>query len=136
MSPETRTETMDAEEFLRRPYRISLTPGRDSAGHEGWVAEVDELPGCISQGDTVEGAVESVRNAMLGWISIALQEGRPIPPPRAEQPFSGRLLLRMPRTLHAELARHADLEGVSLNQFIVFALSRAIGWRDRERVEA
>jgi antitoxin HicB len=135
MSQETR-ETLDPEEFLRRPYRISLTPDRDDEGNEGWIAEVDELPGCISQGETVESAVESVRDAMLGWISIALEEGRPIPPPRAEQPFSGRLLLRMPRTLHAELVRHADLEGVSLNQFIVFALSRAIGGRERERVEA
>ena len=134
MSQETKTETKDAEEFLRRPYRISLTPDRDGEGHEGWIAEVDELPGCISQGETVESAVESVRNAMLGWISIALEAGRPIPPPRAEQPFSGRLLLRMPRTLHAELARHAEIEGVSLNQLIVFALSRAIG--RRERVEA
>ena len=134
MSQKTRTQTMDAEEFLRRPYRISLTPDRDGEGNEGWIAEVDELPGCISQGETVESAVESVRNAMLGWISIALEDGRPIPPPRAEQSFSGRLLLRMPRTLHAELARHADIEGVSLNQLIVFALSRAVG--GRERVEA
>ena len=135
MSQETR-ETTDPEEFLRRPYRISLTPDRDGEGHEGWVAEVDELPGCVSQGETVESAVESVRDAMLGWISIALEEGRPIPPPRAEQPFSGRLLLRMPRTPHAELVRHADLEGVSLNQFIVFALSRSVGRRERECVEA
>ena len=82
MSQETR-ETLDPEEFLRRPYRILLTPDRDGEGIEGWVAEVDELPGCISQGETVESAVDSVRDAMLGWISVALEEGRPIPPPRA-----------------------------------------------------
>lgn len=48
---------------------------------------------------------------------------------------SGRLLLRMPRTLHAELARAAEREGVSLNQFITSALSSTVGWRsDEERV--
>ena len=42
---------------------------------------------------------------------------------------SGKLLVRMPRTLHAELARAADEEGVSLNQFIIGALTGAVGWR-------
>jgi hypothetical protein len=42
-----------------------------------------------------------------------------------EPSHSGRLLLRMPKALHAELAARSDAEGVSLNQFIVAALSRA-----------
>lgn len=41
---------------------------------------------------------------------------------------SGRLLLRMPAALHAELARTAEREGVSLNQFITRALAGKIGW--------
>jgi len=41
--------------------------------------------------------------------------------------YSGRLLLRMPRTLHAELAQAAEREGTSLNQLIVGLLSRSIG---------
>jgi len=41
---------------------------------------------------------------------------------------SGRLLLRMPAALHAELARTAEREGVSLNQFITRALADKIGW--------
>ena len=39
---------------------------------------------------------------------------------------SGRLLLRMPKTLHAELAARSDADGVSLNQYIVSALARAV----------
>ena len=41
---------------------------------------------------------------------------------------SGRLLLRMPAALHAELARTAEREGISLNQFITRALAGKIGW--------
>jgi hypothetical protein len=42
---------------------------------------------------------------------------------------SGKLLVRMPRSLHAELAAAADREGVSLNAFIVGALGGAVAWR-------
>ena len=41
--------------------------------------------------------------------------------------YSGRLLLRMPPELHAEAARVAEEEGVSLNQFITGALTDAVG---------
>ena len=48
-------------------------------------------------------------------------------PDERQKAPSGRLLLRMPRTLHAELARAAEREGTSLNQFITSALSRTVG---------
>jgi HicB-like protein involved in pilus formation len=50
----------------------------------------------------------------------------PDPLEGAERSHSGRLLLRMPRALHAELAARSDRDGVSLNQWIVSALSRAL----------
>jgi HicB family len=46
---------------------------------------------------------------------------------------SGRLLVRMPQTLHAELAAAAEREQVSLNQFITGALAAAVGWRQPSR---
>ena len=50
---------------------------------------------------------------------------------------SGRLLVRMPATLHAELAQVARREGVSLNALVIGALSGAVGWRspDAARTE-
>ena len=42
---------------------------------------------------------------------------------------SGKLLVRMPATLHDELAHAAEAEGVSLNQWITSALASAVGWR-------
>ncbi|MCP9484675.1 MAG: type II toxin-antitoxin system HicB family antitoxin [Gaiellaceae bacterium MAG52_C11] len=49
-----------------------------------------------------------------------------------EKAPSGRLLLRMPRTLHAELARAAEREGTSLNGFITGSLASTIGWRGED----
>lgn len=43
------------------------------------MAEVKELPGVMSQGDTVEAAAANVRDAMAGWISVALEDGVEIP---------------------------------------------------------
>jgi hypothetical protein len=37
----------------------------------------------------------------------------------------------MPRTLHAELTRASEREGVSLNQFITDVLAAAVVWRSR-----
>lgn len=43
-----------------------------------------------------------------------------------ESTHSGRLLLRMPRALHAQLAAKADADGKSLNQYIVESLTQVL----------
>jgi hypothetical protein len=73
-----------------------------------------------------------VRDAMLGWLSVALADGVEIPHPRAKAAYSGRVLIRLARSLHGELARAADREGVSLNQFVTGVLAAAVGWRRNE----
>lgn len=66
---------------------------------------------------------------MAAWLASAKREGKNVPEPKTAQSHSGRLLLRMPQTLHAELARIAERESVSLNQFITDVLAGALGWR-------
>lgn len=94
-----------------------------------WVATIDALPGCTARGATPDEAVERANEAMAAWIASAKQEGKSVPEPKNAQSHSGRLLLRMPQTLHAELARIAERESVSLNQFITDVLAGALGWR-------
>ena len=125
------TRTLD--EYLELPYTIELVRDQDDESNVGYVAEVDELPGAISQGATPEEAIRNVFNAMEGWISIALEDGREVPEPRRGKDFSGRFLLRIPQSLHAQLAREAEREGVSLNQYAATTLAGAVGWgREKE----
>jgi antitoxin HicB len=118
----------EVDRYVGLPYHMSVA--RDSEKQGGaWVAAVDELPGCTSRGRTPEEAVSGIEDAIGAWISTALEEGREVPEPKSPASHSGRLLLRMPRSLHGELTRVAEREGVSLNQFITDVLAAAVGWR-------
>jgi len=112
------------------PYPVTLV--RDDTDDAEWVATVDALPGCNARGSTPDEALERVAVAVAAWVETAGREGKEVPEPKSA-PHSGRLLLRMPQTLHAELARAAERERVSLNQFITDALSGALGWRAPNR---
>ncbi|HEV2711942.1 MAG TPA: type II toxin-antitoxin system HicB family antitoxin [Gaiellaceae bacterium] len=120
-------ERPKVQDYLNLPYHVTLV--RDEEGKGGWLAAVEELPGCAARGRTPQEAVTKISSALSDWISTAIQEGREIPQPKSAESHSGRLLLRMPRTLHAELTRVAEREGVSLNQFITDVLAAAVGWR-------
>jgi predicted RNase H-like HicB family nuclease len=117
-------------DYASLPYHLSLVRDAEEKA-KPWTASVEELAGCTSRGRTPEEALNGVRSAMTRWIEVALEEGREIPEPKSATSHSGRLLLRMPRTLHAELTRASEREGVSLNQFITDVLAGAIVWRSR-----
>jgi len=119
-----------AQESSSRPYRVTLVH-EEGESDQPWVAAVEELPGCSARGQTPEQAAGRIQAAIASWIATALEQGREIPEPRAAVTYSGRLLLRMPRTLHGELTRAAEREGVSLNQLITDVLSSAVNWQGR-----
>lgn len=104
--------------YLSEPYSRVLVP--DPSG--GYFVEVLEFPGCFSQGDTPQAAIKNLEEAMEGWIGAALDAGQSIPAPVASRGYSGHVALRMPKSLHREAVRRAELEGVSLNQYLVTAI--------------
>ena len=90
-----------------------------------FVARVPALLGCASHGDTVEEAAHNIMEAAEGWLETAAAEGIAIPdPPRG---MSGKLLVRVPKSLHEGIARRAEIDGVSINHWVVAALARAEG---------
>lgn len=113
---------------MKRPYRIVLVRGEFKTGEEGWVAMVDELPGCLAQGMTPEEASCRIREAMELWFEASLHYGDPIPEPRQELEYKGKIALRIPPSLHRRLADTAACEGVSLNTYLTAVLAGAVGW--------
>lgn len=110
-------------------YRIELV--KDVPGGR-WVAQVHELPGCVAVGETADEAVRRIQDAVREWPADAVGKAPDAPKPRHASKHSGRVLVRMPPPLHAELARAADREQVSLNQFIIGSLSNAVRRRRSE----
>ncbi len=88
-----------------------------------WVAEIPDLPGCVADGDTPDEAVESLEEAKRLWIEARLENGHSVPEPTHTCGYSGRLLLRMPKSLHRKLAAQSRREGTSLNMYVVSLLS-------------
>ncbi len=71
-----------------------------------------------------------ILDAMHGWIEIALADGQTIPEPRPVEDYSGKFVVRVPKSLHRDLAQEADRQGISLNQFIGTELARSVGRPD------
>jgi predicted HicB family RNase H-like nuclease len=114
--------------YLSLPYRISVAC-LDGDDPRRWRASVDELVGCEARGPTPAEAVAGIPNAVAEWVEAAHAEGREIPEPRDARQYSGKVLVRMPQSLHAELAHEAERDQISLNAYINGVLAAALGWR-------
>jgi len=128
MTDETLSDaTLDERvaELMERPYRRVIRGERV----DGFLAEAPELPGCVTAGETPEEALANLQEAMSVWLETAFAQDAEIPEPGTipEETYSGRMLLRMPQSLHAQLARRAGRDGVSINQMAVTLLAQALG---------
>ena len=114
------------EDYLNLPYTIEVIRD-DNIDDPGWVARVLELPGCITQAETFAELREMIEDAMRAWIEVSIEEEAPIPEPRPIEDYSGKFVIRVPRSLHRDLVQLAEKEGVSLNTIANVALARAVG---------
>jgi predicted RNase H-like HicB family nuclease len=112
------------KEYLREPYSRVLTPDEETGTY---TAEIREFPGCVAQGDSPEEAYRNLEAAAESWIEVALEVGQAIPEPAQEESYSGRVALRLPKSLHRRAAQAAERDGTSLNQFLVAAVAEQLG---------
>jgi antitoxin HicB len=93
----------------------------------GYVALVPEFPGLSGFGETVEQAIVEVHTALNGAIETYQAEGWSLPEPRHQTEYSGKFMVRLPKSLHGRLVQQANEEGVSLNLLVATVLSEAVG---------
>ncbi len=115
------TEKQPLEYYLSLQYSITI----DSDIEGGYVAQIKDLPGCLTQGETLEEVITNINESRELWLETAYELDDEIPLPSNDETYSGKLLLRMPKSLHHRLAKAAEVENVSLNQYILFLLSAA-----------
>lgn len=112
-------DKLSLEYYLNLHYPVTLYP--DPEG--GYVAQIKDLPGCLTQGETLEETMANINEARELWVETAYEASDDIPLPSSDNSYSGKLLVRMPKSLHRRLAETAEREGISLNQYTVSLLS-------------
>lgn len=107
--------------YMALPYKMEIVEDKDEGG---FVVSYPDLPGCITCGETIKTAIANANDAKKTWIEATLESGIEIQEPNNLEEYSGQFKLRIPRSLHRSLAEHSKKEGISMNQYCVYLLSR------------
>ena len=103
-------------------YSLNITPiPKDEGG--GFMVIFPDLPGCVADGTTMEEALSEAHDAFLAWSKAEQEDKGKLPSPRT---YSGQFVQRIPRSLHMQLARRAQIEGVSLNHLASTFLAKGL----------
>jgi predicted RNase H-like HicB family nuclease len=120
--------THGLDHYLKLRYPMEII--EDEEG--GYFGHFPDLPGCVAQGESVDEVVRDLNEAKHSWIEACRDSGMEVPMPHEPaDEYSGKFLLRIPKSLHRELAVRARRDGMSLNQYVGHLLSLAVG-RERQ----
>ena len=106
---------------MNLPYRLELVPDTEEGG---FVASYPELHGCLTSGETAEAALKNAQDCKREWLVAALEDGYEIPDPFSQESYSGQFKFRLPKSLHKQLSEHAKQDGVSMNQYCLYLLTK------------
>src|SRR5829696_5728241 len=124
ISRSSKVRTTSAGELLKKPYGRVVFPEADGT----FRSEIIEFPGCFAAGDTAGEALANLEHVAESWLEAMIARGQLIPEPIENAEFSGKLVVRLPKSLHKKAAHAAARDGVSLNQFIVSSIAERVGW--------
>lgn len=113
---------MEIRDYMKLPYTRLVQEMDDESGHY-FYGRILELDGCQSTGNTLEELYKSLNEAMEGYIETKLENNLSVPVPETANSYSGRFVVRLPKSLHQRLAIEAEKEGVSLNQLALYKLA-------------
>ena len=106
---------------MRLPYRMEVVEDTEEGG---FIVTSPDLRGCITYATTAAKAIEAASEAKRLWFEAALEDGFDVPEPSVDDSYSGQFKFRLPKSLHRQLSEHAKREGVSMNQYCLFLLTK------------
>ncbi len=104
--------------YLNLPWTYTIELDKDNDGNKIFVIRVNEFPGICSDGNTLEEAMESVREALSLAIEVSLESGDEIPVPVDEREYKGKIAYRTSPRRHFLLAKQARQKKMSLSQIL------------------
>jgi predicted HicB family RNase H-like nuclease len=114
---------MKIAEYLKLPYTRIIQEMNDESGHY-FYGKIMELDGCQSTGNTLEELYNNLNEALGGYIETKIENNLEVPLPVIQDDFSGKFVVRIPKSLHMRLSIEAEKEGVSLNQYALYKLTK------------
>ena len=109
---------------LRYPTQITEISIEDGGGY---MIEIPLLKGCMSDGETIIEALENIKDAKMEWFTYMLENNLPIPEPIDVNKYSGKFVVRIPKSLHRTISEQSKMEGLSLNQYVANSLAYVAG---------
>lgn len=109
---------------LRYPTQITEISIEDGGGY---MIEIPLLKGCMSDGETIFEALENIKDAKMEWFTYMLENNLPIPEPIDVNKYSGKFVVRIPKSLHRTISEQSKMEGLSLNQYVANSLAYVAG---------
>ncbi len=106
-------------------YQFTVRPLSKDEG-AGYLVEYPDVPGCMSDGETIEEAISNGREALRDCMEVFKELGRKRPQPTVA---AAQWRQRVPRTLYSKLTKQAENEGVSINSLVTAIIAEAIGTR-------
>ena len=107
-------------------YPFEVRPLSEDDGG-GFLVSFPDFAECISDGETMEEALENGRDALQATIAALKAKKLPVPAPNSGGVASGQFVARVPKTIHAQLAARARAEGVSLNTLVLTFIAQGLG---------
>ena len=114
---------MNIKDYMKMPYTRLVQEINDESGHY-FYGRILELDGCQSTGETLEELYSCLNEAMEGYLEAKIENNLPIPIPDTGSKYSGKFVVRIPKSLHQRLVIEADREGASLNQLALLKLAQ------------
>lgn len=125
---------MSIHDYMKLNYEISykILTDEDGVVHR---LELKDLPGLVVYADSLEEGLEDLEEAKEIWFELQLELERFIPLPKQDREnYSGRITLRVAKSLHKDLALEAEKEGTSLNQYLNYLIQKSQSEVTREYI--
>ena len=112
----------------------------DAADGGGFMFTMPDIPGVVADGETEIASIADGREAFIATVSAMMDMGQEVPAPAfTAEDFppasaSGKILARLPRSMHMQLTARAKTEGVSLNSLVLAFIAEGLGRRNAARI--
>ena len=114
----------------RIDYPFEIRPLSAEEGG-GFLISYPDFSECLSDGEPLEQALTNGKDALKATIAALKAKELPIPAPNSGGVASGKVVARVPKTIHARLATGAKAEGVSLNTLVLSFIAEGLGPKER-----